>query len=86
MKLISCAEYLMNGSTIRISNQFRVKEAIINENSKRFSLAHTSPLLKASMLEHIELKREKQAYKDLINKGIMIIDINGYVALFLKLL
>ena len=86
MKSISCIEYSSNGSLICISNQFKVKEVIMSENSKQFWLACISLLLKVSTLQHASLKGEKAAYEDLLHKGIIILEAQEQIASFLKLL
>ena len=58
----------------------------MNENSKRFILVYTSPLLKKRVLQEIGLKREKKAAVDLIRSRVRIPGTNIQEYSFLQLL
>ena len=85
-KSISTVEVVRDGTVIRVSKQFQVKVAVMNENSKRLVLSYSSPLLKVSTLQKIGLKGEKAACQELINSGIMILGVLLEQASFLSLI
>ena len=58
----------------------------MQENSKYFVLAYSSPLLKHNTLKEIGMKGEKKSCRELIESGIMILGMSNEVAEFLKLL
>ena len=50
LKLISKIEYKENRCLIRTSSQIKIEEAMIRENSKRFTLAYSSSLFSPNIL------------------------------------
>ena len=58
MNSTSEVECLKDGLLIRTSNQFEIERDIIRENSARFTLAHSSPLLQSPLIDKIGLFAE----------------------------
>ena len=58
----------------------------MEENSKQFVLVYNSLLLRWDWLETLDLKREKEAGRALVKKGIIPYGIDKYLALFVQLL
>ena len=56
MSEVECLKYRV---LIRISNQFEIEHAIMEENPARLTLAHSSPLLKIPLINKIGLLTEK---------------------------
>ena len=69
MNSISEVEHNIEGFIVITSNQFEIEQAIMKENSARFTLAYSSPLLQSPLLDKIGLFAEKETGKQLISQG-----------------
>ena len=58
MNSISQVEYFSGATLVRVSSQFAVESAIMAENSTRFKLAYSSPLLQPPLLQRLGLCSE----------------------------
>ena len=86
MKLISAIEYKDNRCLIRVTSQLKIEEAIMNENSKRFKLAYSSPLFKRNILNQIDYCAEKKAADKLLFNNTLIPGLDFETQNFLSLL
>ena len=66
MKSISAVEYEVDGMKIRVTNQFKIEEAIMKENATRFKLTYSSPLFQQEELDQIERYGQNRGAKELI--------------------
>ena len=64
----------------------KIEEAIINENSKRFKLAYSSPLFNRNILHQIDHCAEKKAADELLFNNIPILGLDFETQTFLSLL
>ena len=55
-----------NSIVIRLSTKFSAEAAVMQENSKRFVLAYSFPLLKQSTLEAVGFKVESKVCQELV--------------------
>ena len=69
---ISRVIYQHKGVAVIALNQIQVEKTKMNESSKQFILAYTSPLLKKEVLQKIGLQGEKASASELIKSGVQI--------------
>ena len=86
MKAILIVEYLINGMIIRISIQYQMEEAVMNENSTRFSLENTLPIFNPEIIKRIENLDQSNEAQDLIYKNITIDTLSEEINSFLALI
>ena len=68
MNSISEVEYEIEGVIVRKHNQFEIERAMTKENSARFTLAYSSPLLQIHLLYKMCLFAEKETGKHLTSQ------------------
>ena len=54
---------------MRVTSQFEIEATIINENSNRFILAYSSPLLQLTIIEKLAISRKWPAAYNLLHSG-----------------
>ena len=86
MNSISVVEYLVNGNLIYASDKISVEEAIIMENTSRFSLAYSSPIFEQNIIKKIGELGQTEESKNLIFNNILILTENKEINCFLALL
>ena len=64
MNSISQVEYFSGPNLVRVSQQFAIETAIIAENSSRFKLSYSSPLLRPPLLNRLGMcSNTEEAYR-----------------------
>ena len=63
MNSISQVEYFSGSSLVRVLQQFAIEKAIMSENSSRFVLAYSSPLLNQPLLGRLGMHEKKLMHK-----------------------
>ena len=86
MRSISEIECRHNGCIIRTSSQLKIEQVIMNENSKRFTLAYSSPLFRSDILNQIGTCAENQAASDLTSNNTPLTGLDADLRQFLSLL
>jgi len=86
MKSISAVKYLVYGNLIRILEKIQVEEAIMKENTIRFSLAHISPIFDWDIIKAIDSLGQIHTINELIYNNILITTENNQINQFLLLL
>ena len=79
-------EYVLKGSRIRVSELLEVEKAIIEENSKRFTLVYNSLVFSKDIIAKIGQFRETNQSQELIFHRKPIEDIDPHLTSFLQLL
>ena len=64
----------------------KIEQVIINENSKRFTLAYSSPLFRSDILNQIGTCAENQVALDLISNNTPLTGLDVDLRQFLSLL
>ena len=77
------AEYVLDGSRMRVSNQFEVEQVVIAENFKCFVLAYKSPIFSSDIIKKIGMFGETKSSQDLIFHSQPITDVEPELASFL---
>ena len=77
---------MVEGNLVRASDKIQVEEAIIRENTTRFSLAYSSPIFEKDIIEKIGSMAQTDEVKDLIYNNVHIETTNVHINLFLPLL
>ena len=69
---ISKVEYTTYGCVIQVTSQYLIEQAIMKENSHRFILAHSSPLLQEETVNALGYSGEGQLSKNLMMHRSML--------------
>ena len=85
MKSISAVEVIRNGSCIMISNRAEVERAIMDNNKKRFTLAHQSPIMSDLHLPKFGAFGNTRFCQDLLNGLADLSDFPEEIATMLRL-
>ena len=72
MNFISQVEYFSRPNLIRVSSQFVIEAAIMEENISRFKLAYSSPLLQQLLLQRFGLCSDTKEAYSLIHDSALI--------------
>ena len=71
-----------------MSNKFEIERSVMKENSARFTLAYSSPLLQSPCLEKIVMFAEKKTGQQVISQGEVKfkgeLDLTALMSLFYK--
>jgi len=69
---------------LRVLSQLAVEKAIMKENSKRFILAYSSPLLSRNLVEQFRFRDKKNTSKRLIEEDLVTESVDENLSSFLK--
>ena len=83
---MTVAEYKDNGMIIRSLNKIMIEQDIMNDNSKHFMFACSSPLFKMNELQQIVQFGEKQPAHQLIHNDVPISAPDNILQSFLHIL
>ena len=86
LRSISAVEYMVNGLIIRTTNQIEMKEAVMRENTSRFSLVYSLPVFNPTIIEKLEQWGQMKEIEDLVYSNIALETLNGEINSFLALM
>ena len=66
---MSEVEFLKDGLLIRTSNQFEIECNIMTENSAKFTLAHSFPLLQSLLIDKVGFLSENETFYQIMSQG-----------------
>ena len=86
MNSTSQVEYFSGATLVRVSSQFAIESVIMAENSTRFKLAYSSPLLQPPLLQRLGLCAEYSEASELMHSSTAVesSDLPHMLSLFYK--